>query len=96
MDAAAAGVAAQKLTAARTGNYVHLQGVFGVFDEGQATLQLLDGQERVIGQRALGEVDPLTVLTVDALLPVAGATAARLVITAEADGQERLLGKTAI
>ncbi len=96
VGAAAAGVAARKLSAAHDGDHVHLQGVFGVFDAGQAVLQLLDSQGRVIRQRALGEVDPLTVLTVDVLLPLTGAAAARLVVVATADGQERLLDETAI
>ncbi len=94
VDATEAGCVSQKLSAERNGDYVHVAGSFGVFDAGQLALQLLNAKGEIVGQQASGAVNPLAVVAVDTVVPAADAVSARLVVTADADGQARTLAES--
>jgi hypothetical protein len=94
IDVTEAGCTSQKLQAERVGESARVTGTFGVFDAGQLALQWLDAAGRVTGEVALGSVDPLGAVVVDRAVAVGEAAAAQLVVTADVDGQVRLLAET--
>lgn len=91
-----AGCAAQKLRLTRRADYLQVSGTFGVFDAGQLILQLRAADGRALAEKPLGAVNPLTAAVVDTVAPAAGATTARLLVIAQADGQARSLAEASL
>ncbi len=93
VDVAEAGCAARKLGVAQNGDYMHVTGAFGVFDAGSLFLQALDAAGKIVVERMLGVVDPLTAVAVDTLIPGIMPDSVRLVVVANVDRQTRTLAE---
>lgn len=69
-DVTLAGAVIQPLRAAvRQDCFLHITGAFGVFDVGELSLKCLDNSGKILMQYALGQIDPLTKVTLDRVLP---------------------------
>lgn len=91
-----AGCASQKLRAVNDSDFILVSGVFGVFDGGQLILRVLDAERAVINEQMLGNVNPLTVATVDVVFPAANAVTVQLVVRVDLDDTLRTLAEAQI
>jgi hypothetical protein len=79
LDVTEAGCIGKKLLAQRAGEYVHVSGAFGVFDEGRLRLEWVDRVGEVLATVDLGTASPLSVVSIDERYPdVTKAAQARL------------------
>ena len=69
IDVTEGGCIGQKLTARRDGDYIHVSGEFGVFDESRLRLEWIDQTGRTLVSFDLGDVSPLGVISINSLYP---------------------------
>jgi hypothetical protein len=68
LDVTEGGCIGRKLQAQRDGRHIHLNGAFGVFDQGKLILECLDQAGNILKTIKLGEVSPVDVISLDTIL----------------------------
>lgn len=98
VEVTAAGTLSAPLTAeAVTDDLVQLKAAGGVFDCGELFLDWLSADGAVLAVYTLGPVDPLALVTVDRVVrPPQAAAVARLRVTAQIDGADRVLSQATL
>jgi len=94
VDVTEAGCASRKLQAIRYGDYVQLNGAFGVFDVGQLELTWQNEAGQALEHVSLGPVGPLGAVALDHVM-IAPAAARGLQLSVRAAGLSRRLASAA-
>lgn len=89
VDVTSAGVVNRRLTAARQGEQVSLDGVFGVFFKGQAEAVFKDAFGNIVGRESVGAVEPNQVLRLSKRLRLPEKAFRASVVVLDEAGQNR-------
>lgn len=90
------GCAARPLSVTVSDGYAHLTGHFGVFDRGKLLLRWQGRAGGLVGERHLGQVDPLQSITLDLVEPLATNVAEVALVVAPTQGGTYLLARATL
>jgi hypothetical protein len=89
------GCVGRRLLAQRNGDYVHLTGAFGVFDQGVLELEWLDPAGKILETITLEAVSPIGVISLDHIIPFLN-EAAQVQLTVITNSTQVVLASTSI